>query len=63
VPRSSYPRPRPKARSAVGPEWLREVKHVVVKLLYAAMKLGLEGIVSKRRQQPYRSVPTLGWSK
>ena len=34
-----------------------------VKLLEAAIKLGLEGIVSKRREQPYRSGPNLGWVK
>jgi bifunctional non-homologous end joining protein LigD len=34
-----------------------------VKLLEAAMKLGLEGIVSKRREQPYRSGPNSGWVK
>ena len=33
------------------------------KLLAAAMKLGLEGIVSKRREQPYRSGPNSGWVK
>ena len=32
-----------------------------VKLLEAAVKLGLEGIVSKRREQPYRSGPNSGW--
>ena len=32
-----------------------------VKLLEAAMKLGLEGIVSKRREQSYRSGPNSGW--
>jgi bifunctional non-homologous end joining protein LigD len=34
-----------------------------VKLLEAAMKLGLEGIVSKRREQPYKSGPNSGWVK
>ena len=34
-----------------------------VKLLEAAIKLGLEGIVSKRREQPYRSGPNSGWVK
>ena len=34
-----------------------------VKLLEAAMKLGLEGIVSKRREQSYRSGPNSGWVK
>ena len=34
-----------------------------VKLLQAAMKLGLEGIVSKRREQAYRSGPNSGWVK
>ena len=29
----------------------------------AAVKLGLEGIVSKRREQPYRSGPNSGWVK
>ena len=34
-----------------------------MKLLEAAVKLGLEGIVSKRRDQPYRSGPNSGWVK
>ena len=34
-----------------------------VKLLEAAVKLGLEGIVSKRREQSYRSGPNSGWVK
>jgi bifunctional non-homologous end joining protein LigD len=34
-----------------------------VKLLEAAVKLGLEGIVSKRRNQPYRAGPNSGWIK
>lgn len=34
-----------------------------MKLLEAAVKLGLEGIVSKRREQPYRSGPNSGWVK
>jgi bifunctional non-homologous end joining protein LigD len=34
-----------------------------VKLLEAAIKLGLAGIVSKRREQPYRSGPNSGWVK
>jgi bifunctional non-homologous end joining protein LigD len=33
------------------------------KLLAAALELGLEGIVSKRREQPYRSGPNSGWVK
>ena len=33
------------------------------KLLKAALELGLEGIVSKRRDQPYRSGPNPGWIK
>ncbi len=33
------------------------------KLLEAAVKLGLEGIVSKRRDQAYRSGPNSGWVK
>jgi bifunctional non-homologous end joining protein LigD len=33
------------------------------KLLDAAVKLGLEGIVSKRRDQAYRSGPNSGWVK
>ena len=40
-----------------------EAFHDPVKLLQAAMKLGLEGIVSKRREQPYRSGPNSGWVK
>jgi ATP-dependent DNA ligase len=31
------------------------------KLLAAAVKFGLEGIVSKRREQPYRAGPNSGW--
>ena len=34
-----------------------------MKLLEAAVKLGLEGIVSKRRDQPYRVRPNSGWVK
>ena len=34
-----------------------------IKLLGAAVKLGLEGIVSKRRDQAYRSGPNSGWVK
>ena len=34
-----------------------------MKLLEAAVKLGLEGVVSKRREQPYRSGPNSGWVK
>jgi bifunctional non-homologous end joining protein LigD len=34
-----------------------------VKLLEAAVKLGLEGVVSKRRDQPYKSGPNSGWVK
>jgi bifunctional non-homologous end joining protein LigD len=34
-----------------------------VKLLEAAVKLGLEGIVSKRREQSFRSGPNSGWVK
>ena len=34
-----------------------------VKLLEAAVELGLEGIVSKRRDQAYRSGPNSGWVK
>ena len=34
-----------------------------MKLLEAAVKFGLEGIVSKRREQPYRSGPNSGWIK
>jgi len=34
-----------------------------VKLLEAAIKLGLEGIVSKRRDQAYRTGPNSGWVK
>ena len=34
-----------------------------MKLLEAAVKLGLEGIVSKRRDQAYRSGPNSGWVK
>ena len=33
------------------------------KLLAAALELGLEGIVSKKRDQPYRSGKNLGWVK
>ena len=33
------------------------------KLLSAASRMGLEGIVSKRRDQPYRSGPNSGWIK
>ena len=33
------------------------------KLLLAALELGLEGIVSKKRDQPYRSGKNLGWVK
>ena len=33
------------------------------KLLAAALELGLEGIVSKKRDQPYRSGKNLGWTK
>ena len=33
------------------------------KLLAAALELGLEGIVSKRRERPYRSGPNSGWVK
>jgi bifunctional non-homologous end joining protein LigD len=33
------------------------------KLLAAASRMGLEGIVSKRREQPYRSGPNSGWIK
>ena len=33
------------------------------KLLGAASRMGLEGIVSKRRDQPYRSGPNSGWIK
>ena len=33
------------------------------KLLAAALELGLEGIVSKKRDQPYRSGKNLGWIK
>ena len=33
------------------------------KLLEAAVRLGLEGIVSKRRDQAYRSGPNSGWVK
>jgi len=33
------------------------------KLLAAAVKLGLEGIVSKKRNQPYRSGKNVGWVK
>jgi bifunctional non-homologous end joining protein LigD len=33
------------------------------KLLAAASRMGLEGIVSKRRDQPYRSGPNSGWIK
>ena len=31
------------------------------KLLAAALELGLEGIVSKKRDQPYRSGKNVGW--
>ncbi len=33
------------------------------KLLAATSRMGLEGIVSKRRDQPYRSGPNSGWIK
>ena len=33
------------------------------KLLAAALELGLEAIVSKKRDQPYRSGKNLGWIK
>jgi bifunctional non-homologous end joining protein LigD len=33
------------------------------KLLAAAVELGLEGIVSKKRDQPYRSGKNTGWIK
>ena len=33
------------------------------KLLAAALELGLEGIVSKKRDQPYRSGKNVGWVK
>ena len=33
------------------------------KLLAAALELGLEGIVSKKRDQPYRSGKNVGWIK
>jgi ATP-dependent DNA ligase len=33
------------------------------KLLAAALELGLEGIVSKKRHQPYRSGKNIGWAK
>jgi bifunctional non-homologous end joining protein LigD len=34
-----------------------------IKLLEAAVKLGLEGIVSKKRDQPYVSGRNSGWVK
>jgi bifunctional non-homologous end joining protein LigD len=34
-----------------------------VKLLAAAEKMGLEGVVSKRRDAPYRSGTKCGWIK
>jgi bifunctional non-homologous end joining protein LigD len=51
---------------AIGQDSLRYSEHVVGegdKFLKEACRLGLEGIVSKRRDQPYRSGRTLDWLK
>ena len=54
-------------RCKSGPDWVHEIKHDGygrgATIFAHACKLGLEGIVSKRRDLPYRSGRCRAWAK
>ena len=46
-----------------GPLWVHEIKHDGYRFIAHACQMGLEGIVAKRRDRPYRSGRCLDWIK